>query len=113
MWKLPISLNMLYLIFDQDNRKLKYLSWGIALLVMLTIDSIFTLLLKKLYTDYMLKAIAVILTPIVAVVNNLNNKIKALISALSPLLCIAFLFFFYIYLLPFVCRLVFKNLNSN
>lgn len=49
MWKLPIALFMLHLIFEATNRILKYVSWAVALLIMLTVDILLTIFVWNYY----------------------------------------------------------------
>jgi len=70
MWKLPLSLFILHLAFEQPNRILKYVSWSISLVIMLTVDLLLTVFISTVYQDYMFYCFTAVIAIIISLINN-------------------------------------------
>ena len=51
MWKLPLAVFMLHIIYDTVNSRIvKYVTWAIAVLLMLAADIVLTIFIPTIYT---------------------------------------------------------------
>lgn len=114
MWKLPLAMFMLQLIFDTLNSRIvKYVTWAVALSLMLAADILLTIFLPTIYQDYMFFAFTALLTVIIAVINNRPFYLNSFLSAFIPYFYVAVLYFFYSYLIPSIFNLMVKNINPG
>lgn len=112
MWKFPLAMFQLHLIFDAPNRILKYVSWGVSLALMLAGDILLTVYLPAVYQEYMFYAFSALLAIILSVVNNRLMLLQSLLSAFLPLFFIALLYFSYSYFLPSLFAVFVKFVNG-
>lgn len=83
-------------------------------MILLAIDILLTVYVLAVYNEYIYYGIYVILTLIIAIINNagLNRTKEALCNALIPLMLIAFLYVCYSLFLPTLYNVYLNNLSS-
>lgn len=84
------------------------------LVILLAIDILLTIFASSFYNDWIFYAAYVVLTLIVAIINNkgLNRTKEALCNTLIPLLIIGVLYLVYSLLLPSLYYIYYQNLSS-
>ena len=103
MWKFPLSMFSLALAWPNQNKIIRFVTWGISVLVLLLVDILLTIFAKEFYKQYMFFVINGILAMIVSVLNNRSNGVaQALGAAFLPLGYIALLYFTYTLFWPFL-----------
>jgi hypothetical protein len=113
MWKLPFSLFILHLAFEQPNRILKYVSWAISLVLMLAVDLLLTIFVYNYYQEYMFFAFSAVLGIAVSMINNRDKLLSAFAAGLIPPLLIAFLYACYTYFIPALYMVFVENVNNG
>ena len=112
-WKAPVILYALHLSKRQESMGLKIGLFVGEAVILLAVDILLTIFVKSFYGDHIFAAAYVILTLIVAIVNNAGvSRIKeAVLNTLIPLLFIAFLYCTYTLFLPRLYYVYYQNLS--
>lgn len=108
-----MSLFILHLIYQSPNRIIKYVSWGVSLLIMLAVDILLTIFIPTIYQQYMFYAFTAILTVIVSVICNRPMYKAAIAGSFLPLFYIALLYFSYTYFIPALYGVIYDNLTDG
>ena len=75
MWKLPLLMFTLSLIWENENKIIKFGSWGALVLIMLILDIVLSAAASKQYGEYIFYIIYAVLT-VGVVVFNYRDRIK-------------------------------------
>lgn len=109
-----MGMFMLHLVYDTVNSRIvKYVSWAVALLLMVAADILLTVFIPKIYQEFMFFGFTALLTVIITLINNRPFYLNSFLSAFIPYLFIAVLYFFYSYLIPGIFNLIVKNINPG
>lgn len=49
MWKMPLCMFILNVIYHNNNRILKYISWAITVIILLAVDILLTIFIPNIY----------------------------------------------------------------
>lgn len=105
---------MLHLIYDTLNSRIvKYVTWAIAVALMLAADILLLIFIPTIYQEYMFYAFTALLTIVVTLINNRPFILNSFLSSFLPYFFIAVLYFFYSYLIPSIFNQVIKNINPG
>lgn len=109
IWKLPLSLYTLSLAWDNSNKIVRFVSWGISLAALLAFDILLTTFIDAAYYQPYFYAANFIATILVSALNNRDKVRSAIAAAALPLLYIALLMFIYSLFWPYLYSLYLKR----
>jgi hypothetical protein len=115
LWKLPLIVYSYNLIEKREEGKgIKYGTYIGLIIILLAVDILLTVFVLPVYNEYIFYGIYVILTLLVAIINNsgLNRTKEAACNTLIPLMQIAFLYVSYCLFLPTLYNIYYSNLSA-
>ena len=104
MWKLPLSIFTLSLAWSNENKKIRFATWGVSVAILVALDILLSAFAPKFYGPYIFFAANFVIAPIISAINNRPNLKKGLAAAAFPLLYIAFAYSLYALLWPFLFK---------
>lgn len=114
MWKLPLTVFTLKMIRDKSHSRIRYVTYGFYLVLLLLIDIMSTVFQPESYQDWIFFIIYFVLSIFLIGINGFQKRkrlFKNLINYLLPIIYIIFAYVSFIFFVPALYGTIFKGLG--
>lgn len=110
MWKFPLNVYTLDVIWVQENKILRFVPWIAVVLIELAFDVLLFIFVPAYYNDWYFYALSFFLSFILIIINNRGNLKAGMAAIFFPLFFIALLYTCYTYFFPALFGVYLTNL---
>lgn len=100
MWKLPLMVFTLDIIWIQKNKVIRFVPWLACLIILGVFDALLFIFLPQSYHDWYFYAMYSGLSIILVLINTCKKRLAGLAALLIPLFFVALIYTCYSYFFP-------------